>query len=63
MLTRGANVFAGSLRAGKRAAGIMSSIQSAKLNGNDPYRHLADILDRLLESVRPMDEKMEQCGR
>lgn len=40
-------LFAGSLRAGKRAAVIMSLIQSAKLNGHDPYRYLADILERL----------------
>jgi hypothetical protein len=31
-------LFAGSLRAGKRAAAIMSLIQSARLNGHDPYR-------------------------
>ena len=30
-------LFAGSLRAGKRAAAIMTLIQSAKLNGHDPY--------------------------
>jgi hypothetical protein len=30
-------LFAGSLRAGQRAAAIMSLIQSAKLNGHDPY--------------------------
>jgi hypothetical protein len=29
-------LFAGSLRAGKRAAAIMSLIQSAKLNGHEP---------------------------
>ena len=40
-------LFAGSLRAGKRAAVIMSLIQSAKLNDRDPYRYLADILERL----------------
>lgn len=40
-------LFAGSLRAGKRAAVVMSLIQSAKLNGRDPYRYLADILERL----------------
>jgi len=40
-------LFAGSLRAGKRAAVIMSLIQSAKLNGHDPYRYLADVLVRL----------------
>ena len=40
-------LFAGSLRAGKRAAAIMSLIQSARLNGHDPYRYLKDVLDRL----------------
>jgi len=40
-------LFAGSLRAGKRAAIVMSLIQSAKLNGHDPYRYLADVLERL----------------
>ena len=40
-------LFAGSLRAGKRAAAIMSLIQSAKLNGHDPYAYLKDILTRL----------------
>jgi hypothetical protein len=40
-------LFAGSLRAGKRAATVMSLIQSAKLNGHDPYRYLKDVLERL----------------
>ncbi len=40
-------LFAGSLRAGQRAATIMSLIQSAKLNGHDPYTYLKDILERL----------------
>jgi transposase len=40
-------LFAGSLRAGKRAAAAMSLIQSARLNGHDPYRYLKDVLDRL----------------
>jgi transposase len=40
-------LFAGSLRAGQRAAVVMSLIQSAKLNGHDPYRYLKDILERL----------------
>jgi transposase len=38
---------AGSLRAGKRAAAIMSLVQSAKLNGHDPYAYLKDVLERL----------------
>jgi transposase len=40
-------LFAGSLRGGQRAAAAMSLIQSAKLNGHDPYRYLKDVLDRL----------------
>jgi transposase len=40
-------LFAGSLRAGKRGAAIMSLIQSAKLNGYDPYAYLKDVLSRL----------------
>ncbi len=40
-------LFAGSLRAGQRAAAIMSLIQSAKLNGLDPYAYLKDVMDRL----------------
>uniref|UniRef100_UPI0013D4BE66 IS66 family transposase n=1 Tax=Acinetobacter baumannii TaxID=470 RepID=UPI0013D4BE66 len=35
-------LFAGSLRAGQRAAAVMSLIQSAKLNGHDPYAYLKD---------------------
>ena len=40
-------LFAGSLRAGKRAAAVMSLIRSAKLNGHDPYVYLKDVLARL----------------
>ena len=40
-------LFAGSLRAGQRAAAVMSLIQSAKLNGHDPYVYLKDVLARL----------------
>jgi Transposase and inactivated derivatives len=40
-------LFAGSLRAGKRAAAIMSLLQSAKLNGHDPLAYLKDVLTRL----------------
>jgi len=40
-------LFAGSLRSGKRAAAIMSSIQSARMNGHDPYAYLNDVLTRL----------------
>ncbi len=40
-------LFAGSLRAGKRAAAVMSLVHSARLNGNDPYAYLKDVLERL----------------
>jgi hypothetical protein len=46
-LGRGNWLFIGSPRAGRRAATIMSLIQSAKLNGHDPYRYLKDVLERL----------------
>ena len=40
-------LFAGSLRAGQRAAAIMSLVHSARLNGHDPYAYLRDVLQRL----------------
>ena len=40
-------LFAGSLRAGQRAAAVMSLIQSARLNGHDPYAYMKDVLSRL----------------
>ena len=40
-------LFAGSLRSGQRAAAVMTLIQSAKLNGHDPYAYLKDVLTRL----------------
>ena len=40
-------LFLGSLRARQRAAAVMSLIQSAKLNGHEPYAYLKDVLARL----------------
>ena len=40
-------LFAGSLRAGKRAAAVMSLVHSAPINGHDPYAYLKDVFDRL----------------
>ena len=40
-------LFPGSLRAGRRAAAVISLIKSAKLNGHDPYAYLKDVLQRL----------------
>ena len=44
---RGNWLFAGSLRAGKRAAAVMSLVHSARINGHDPYAYLRDVLERL----------------
>jgi hypothetical protein len=40
-------LFAGSALAGQRAAVVMSLVQSAKLNGLDPWAHLRDVLARI----------------
>jgi hypothetical protein len=54
-------LFAGSLRAGQRAAAVMSLIQSAKLNGHDPHAYLKDVMDRsgpaCLNSFTPRDKE------
>jgi len=45
---RKAWLFVGSELAGQRAAVVMSLVQSAKLNGHDPWAYLKDVLERLL---------------
>ena len=40
-------LFAGSLRAGERAAAIMSLLHSARINGHEPYAYMKDVLQRL----------------
>jgi transposase len=45
---RKAWLFAGSELAGKRAAMVMSLVQSARLHGHDPWKYLRDVLERLL---------------
>jgi transposase len=40
-------LIAGSLRAGQRAAAVMSLIHSARLNGHDIYAYMKDVLERL----------------
>jgi len=40
-------LFAGSLRAGQRAAAVMSLLHSARLNGHDVYAYMKDVLERL----------------
>lgn len=51
-------LFAGSLRAGQRAAAIMSLIQSARLNGHDPYAYLKDVLTRLPTQLNSRIEEL-----
>ena len=45
---RKAWMFAGGELAGQRAAIVMSLVNSAKLNGHDPWAYLRDVLTRLL---------------
>ncbi|NEX63509.1 IS66 family transposase [Noviherbaspirillum galbum] len=40
-------LFAGSLRAGQRAAAVMSLLHSARLNGHDAHAYMKDVLERL----------------
>jgi transposase len=57
-------LFAGSLRAGRRAAAVMSLIQSAKLNGHDPYMYLKDVLQRLpTQRARQINELLPHRWR
>ncbi len=50
-------LFAGTLRSGQRAANIMTLVQSAKLNGLDPYAYLSDVLRRLpLHKVTELED-------
>jgi transposase len=44
---RKAWLFAGSELAGKRAAMVMSLVQSARLHGHDPWAYLKNVLERL----------------
>lgn len=55
--------FAGSLRSGQRAANIMTLIQSAKLNGLDPYAYLSDVLKRLpTHKVTQIEDLLPHAG-
>ena len=55
-------LFAGTLAAGQRAAAIMSLIQSAKLNGLDPYAYLKDVLERLpMQRASEIDALLPHC--
>lgn len=50
-------LFAGSDRGGERAAGILSLIETAKLNGIDPEAYLRDVLTRIADHpINRIDE-------
>ena len=50
---RKAWLFAGSELAGQRSAVVMSLIQSARLNGHDPWAYRKDVLERLPTLPKP----------
>ena len=57
-------LFAGSLRAGKRAAAVMSLLHSARINGLDPYIYIRDVLERLpLQPASRIDELLPHRWR
>jgi transposase len=57
-------MFAGSLRAGQRAANVMTLVQSAKLNGHDPYLYLKDVMERLpTQPASRLEELLPHCWR
>ena len=67
---RKAWLFAGSELAGQRAAVVMSLVQSAKLNGHDPWAYLKDVLTRLpmhlnsrIEELLPHRWQPHDCPR
>jgi transposase len=57
--------FAGSLRACKRAAAVMSLIQSARLNELDPWVYLKNVIERLptLRVAKVIYESLRDRGK
>ena len=61
---RKAWLFCGSELAGQRAAVVMSLVQSAKLNGHDPWAYLKAVLTRLpTHRNSRIDELLPHCWR
>ncbi|WP_418319047.1 IS66 family transposase [Piscinibacter sakaiensis] len=55
-------LFAGSLRAGKRGAAVMSLVHSARINGHDPRAYLQDVLERLpTQPASRIEELLPHC--
>lgn len=55
---RRAWLFAGSQLAGQRAAIVMSLVQSARLNGHEPWAYLRDVLARLPTQLNSRIEEL-----
>ena len=51
-------LFIGSQLAGQRAAVVMSLLQSAKLNGHEPWAYLKDVLTRLPTQLNSQIEQL-----
>jgi transposase len=51
-------LFVGSQLAGERAAVVMSLLQSAKLNGHEPWAYLKDVLTRLPTQLNSQIEQL-----
>lgn len=59
---RKAWMFVGSELAGQRAAMVMSLVQSARLNGHEPFAYLSDVLRRLPTQLNSrIDELLPHC--
>lgn len=55
-------MFCGSALAGQRAAVVMSLVQSARLNGLEPWAYLRDVLDRLPTHLNSrIDDLLPHC--
>ncbi len=59
---RKAWLFAGSELARQRAAVVMSMVQSATLNGHDPWAYLKDVLERLPTHLNNRTEELLPHG-
>lgn len=51
-------MFVGSELAGQHAAMVMSLVQSARMNGHDPWAYLRDVLQRLPTQLNSRIEEL-----
>ncbi len=61
---RRAWLFAGSPRAGERMADLMSLVETARLNGLEPWSWLRDVLEKLPSwPASRLDELLPYAGK